>query len=152
VRRFITNPGIPGTISTDTAGVNAGNTPSWKVLGIETFDTGKFSFLLQQRWFSNGVYSNNYIVCAPGTCPTGRSPTDVANHPTIDRNRMKGALYVDVGGSYNFSQKLAAYFKVDNLFNKSPEPSPQTNTGVDVNAALYDLVGRLYRVGVRYYF
>ncbi|MEI9927537.1 MAG: TonB-dependent receptor [Sphingomonas sp.] len=152
VRHFITDPGIPGTIAADTAGVNAGNTPRWKLLGVETFDQGRASLTLQQRWFSNGVYANTYVVCAPGSCPVGRSATDNANYPTIDRNRMKGAFYLDVGGSYDLGNRLTVYFKVDNVFDKSPEPSPQTNTGVDVNAALYDLLGRFYRVGIRYNF
>ena len=30
-----------------------------------------------------------------------------------------------------------------------PAPSPQTNTGLDVNPALYDTLGRVYRIGVR---
>lgn len=152
VRHFITDPGIPNVVVADTAGVNAGNTPHWKLLGVESFETDRFSLNLQQRWFSNGVYANTYVVCGSGTCPTGRSATDNANYPTIDSNRMKGAFYLDVGGSYKVTDKFTAYFKVDNVFNKSPEPSPQTNTGVDVNAALYDLLGRFFRVGVRYNF
>ncbi|MEO9131665.1 MAG: TonB-dependent receptor [Sphingomonas sp.] len=152
VSHFITDPGIPGTIAVDTAGANSGNTPHWKLLGIQSFDTDNFGFNFQERWFSNGVYANTYVVCGTGTCPTGRSATDNANYPTIDTNRMKGAFYLDVGGSYKLTPKFSAYFKVANVFNKSPEPSPQGNTGVDVNAQLYDLLGRFYRVGVRYNF
>ncbi|MGI4730826.1 MAG: hypothetical protein ACRYFW_03630, partial [Janthinobacterium lividum] len=33
-----------------------------------------------------------------------------------------------------------------------PVPSPQTNTGIDINQALYDTLGRLYRFGIRYNF
>ncbi|MEO7690018.1 MAG: TonB-dependent receptor, partial [Sphingomonas sp.] len=139
-------------ILVDTAGVNAGNTPHWKLLGVESFETDKFSFNLQERWFSNGTYANTYVVCSAGTCPTGRSAADNTNHPTIDTNRMKGAFYLDIGGSYKLTPKFSAYFKIDNVFDKAPEPSPQGNTGVDVNAALYDLLGRFYRVGVRYNF
>lgn len=152
VSHFITDQGIPGTILVDTAGVNAGNTPHWKLLGVESFETDKFSFNLQERWFSNGTYANTYVVCSAGTCPTGRSAADNTNHPTIDTNRMKGAFYLDIGGSYKLTPKFSAYFKIDNVFDKAPEPSPQGNTGVDVNAALYDLLGRFYRVGVRYNF
>jgi outer membrane receptor protein involved in Fe transport len=47
---------------------------------------------------------------------------------------------------------LSAFFKVDNLFNRDPAPSPQTNTGIDVNPALYDVIGRTFRLGVRYNF
>ena len=147
VRHFITDPGIPGTIPVDTAGVNANNTPKWKVLLIESVDTDKINFFLQQRWFSAGTYANTYVVCAPGTCPVS-----TANNPTIDSNRMPGALYFDIGASYKIAPKLSIYFKIDNLGDKAPAASPQTNTGVDVNAALYDLLGRFYHGGIRYNF
>ena len=65
---------------------------------------------------------------------------------------MPGAFYLDVGGSFNITKKLNAYFKIDNLLDHDPAPSPQTNTGIDVNQALYDTLGRLFRVGVRYNF
>ncbi|MFT6570586.1 MAG: outer membrane receptor protein involved in Fe transport, partial [Sphingomonas echinoides] len=54
--------------------------------------------------------------------------------------------------SFNITKKLNAYFKIDNLLDHDPAPSPQTNTGIDVNQALYDTLGRLFRVGVRYNF
>ncbi len=147
VRNFITDPGIPGTVPVQSAGANSGNTPSWKLLGVETYDTDRFSLTLQQRWFSDGVYGTQYVVCSAGNCPVS-----TVNNPTIDNNSMPGALYMDVGGSYNLTKKLTAYFKIDNMFDKDPVPSPQTNTGVDINPALYDTLGRMYRFGIRYNF
>ena len=44
------------------------------------------------------------------------------------------------------------FVKVDNVFNKDPVAAPQTNTGLDVNPALYDTIGRVYRAGVRFNF
>ena len=38
------------------------------------------------------------------------------------------------------------------LFDKDPVASPQTNTGLDINPALYDTLGRIYRAGVRFNF
>jgi iron complex outermembrane recepter protein len=62
---------------------------------------------------------------------------------------MRGATYVDVGGAYDVSEKVTAYFKVDNVLNASPEPAPQTNAFYGANPYLYDVLGRMYRVGVR---
>ncbi len=146
VKNFITDPGVPGTIPTQGAGVNAGNTPSWKLLTTESWTTDRFSLSVQQRWFSDGVYSNEYVVCSSGC------PVSTTQHPTIDNNTMPGAFYLDVGGSFNITKKLNAYFKIDNLLDHDPAPSPQTNTGIDVNQSLYDTLGRLFRVGVRYNF
>jgi outer membrane receptor protein involved in Fe transport len=70
-------------------------------------------------------------------------------HPTINDNSMKGATYVDFGGTYNVTDQVSAYFKVDNLFNESPAPAPQTNVFYGVNPYLYDVLGRMYRVGFR---
>ncbi|MDE1917972.1 MAG: TonB-dependent receptor [Sphingomonadales bacterium] len=146
VRNFITDTGLPGTIPTQGAGVNAGATPHWKVLATQSWDTDTFSLSLTQRWFSAGVFSNEYVVCQTNC------PVSTVNHPTVDYNRMPGAFYLDIGATYNLSKQLTAYVKVDNLFNHSPAGSPQTNTGVDVNPQLYDVIGRMYRFGVRYNF
>lgn len=150
--KFVTNQGFPGGSVVDTAGQNSGNTPDWKVLAVQTWTSDRFMLSLQERWFSDGVIGGQYIECAAGSCPVGRSSADNNNYPTIDYNRMKGATYVDVSGSYEIKDGLTAYFKVANLFNKDPTPSPQTNTGLDANPALYDLLGRFYHVGLRYSF
>jgi outer membrane receptor protein involved in Fe transport len=60
---------------------------------------------------------------------------------------MAGAFYMDVGGTYNIRQDVTAYFKVDNLFDREPAKSPNY-----ANPALYDIVGRMYRAGVRFKF
>lgn len=146
VRNFTTVPGLPGTITSETAGQNSGATPDWKALFVQTYSTPTYSLTLQERWFSDGVIGNQYVVCSTG-CPVSTS-----NNPTIDNNTMKGATYVDFAGSYNINKNVVAYFKIDNLFNVDPEASPQTNTGLDVNPALYDTLGRFYHAGLRFNF
>lgn len=146
IREFLVDAGIAGVDRVDQAGANTGNTPDWKWLAIQSYENDAFSLTVQERWFSDGVFGNQYVVC------TASCPASTGNHPTIDRNTMKGAFYVDVGGSYNLSSNVKFYFKVDNLFDHDPEPSPQTNTGLDVNPALYDTVGRTYRAGIRFNF
>jgi iron complex outermembrane recepter protein len=144
VGTYFTDPGIPGSVTSQTAGTNSGATPHWKALFVESWDTDKFGITLTERWFSDGVIGRQYIVCSTG-CPVSTS-----NNPTIDNNSMPGVLYVDIGGSYNITEKVKAYFKIDNLFDKDPVAMPQTNTGLDVNPALYDVQGRTYRLGVRF--
>lgn len=143
IREFLVDAGIAGVDVVDQAGANTGNTPNWKWLAVQTYSNDRFSFTLQERWFSDGVFGNQYVVCSTGC------PASTANHPTIDYNKMKGAFYVDIGGSAKVTDGIEMFFKVDNVFDRDPEPSPQTNTGLDVNPALYDTLGRIYRVGVR---
>ncbi len=143
VQNFTTTPGLPGTIPSQTAGVNTGATPDWKALFVQSYTTKTYSLTLQERWFSDGVYGTQYVVCTTGC------PASTGNNPTINTNTMKGATYVDLAGSYNIGKGVQAYFKIDNLFNVDPVPSPQTNTGLDINPALYDTLGRFYHAGIR---
>jgi len=146
IRKFIVNAGIAGVDPVDQAGANNGATPDWKWLAVQTYDSGRFSFTVQERWISDGTFGNQYVVCQ-SSCPPS-----TANHPTIDYNRMKGAFYVDIGATFKFGDNLSIYGKVDNLFDKDPVAAPQTNTGLDINPALYDTLGRIYRAGVRFNF
>jgi outer membrane receptor protein involved in Fe transport len=74
------------------------------------------------------------------------------NNPSINYNTMAGAIYLDLGARYSFTDALTAFVKIDNVLNRDPTPSPQTNTGIDINPALYDTIGRMYRAGIRYNF
>lgn len=144
VGTFLTNPGIPNAANSQTAGTNAGATPHWKALFVQSWDTDEMGITLTERWFSDGVIDRKYVVCSTGC------PVSTGNNPTLDNNSMPGVLYVDVGGTYNITDAVKAYFKIDNLFDKDPVAMPQTNTGLDLNPALYDVQGRIYRVGVRF--
>ena len=155
VIHYTQNSGVPGTIPTELAGVNVGtasNTPSWKLFATESWDYRSFGVDVTERWFSDGNFGNQYIVCQ-SNCPIYTPGSQAAvNNPTINFNTMPGAFYLDLGGRYSVTDKLTAFIKVDNVFDKDPVPAPQTNTGLDVNPALYDTIGRVYRAGVRYNF
>jgi outer membrane receptor protein involved in Fe transport len=85
-----------------------------------------------------------YVECTVG-CPV---PT--VAHPTINFNRQDGALYLDIGGSVNLDAHAKLYFKIDNIGNQSPPPSPTIGAqNYGVNPAYYDVIGRMYRVGLR---
>lgn len=143
VQDFTTTNSLPGTIPVQSAGVNSGNTPTWKGLFVQNYSTGQYSLTLQERWFSKGVIGTQYVVCS-SSCPVS-----TGNNPTLNNNSMPGETYVDLAGSYNINKNVVAYFKIDNMFNVSPAASPQTGTGLDVNPALYDTLGRMYHVGLR---
>jgi outer membrane receptor protein involved in Fe transport len=143
------DPGIPGTAPTERAGVNLlndSNTPDWKVYGIQSWDYQNLGIDLTERWISDGVFGHQYVVCQ------SNCPVSTVTNPTINYNKMAGAFYVDLGARYTFGDSLSAFVKIDNLFDRDPVASPQTNTGLDINPALYDTLGRIYRAGVRYNF
>jgi iron complex outermembrane receptor protein len=80
--KFVTNQGFPGGSVVDTAGQNSGATPDWKVLAVQTWSSDRFMLSLQERWFSDGVIGGQYIECAAGSCPVGRTAADNNNYPT----------------------------------------------------------------------
>lgn len=140
IYEYVTDNGLPGTIRSDTAGVNTGNTPDWKVLAIQTYETDKYTVQIQERWISDGVLGNQYIECQPGTCPVS-TPT----RPTINDNHVDGAFYLDIGASYEVMEGATAYVKVDNVLDEEPA---RVNTFI--NPQLYDVLGRVYRLGFRF--
>ena len=55
-------------------------------------------------------------------------------------------FYLDVGMNWNYSERTQFYTKVDNIANTPP---PDIG-GQDNNQVLYDVIGRMFRVGVRF--
>jgi outer membrane receptor protein involved in Fe transport len=152
VSKFITIPGVPGTIPTDAAGGNSGfgnpniTTPHWKILGVQTYTAANWSVTLTENWISPGKLNPAAIECTTG-CPV---PT--TNVPTISYNRVPGVFYLAVGGTYNLSAGWQAYFKIDNVADKAPPPNygGALNLFEDgVNTSLYDDIGRMFHVGLR---
>lgn len=146
MKSFKTHSGIPNTIPTESAGVNLGNTPDWKLLASQSWDWNKWSLSLTERWVSDGVYSNEFIECQTNC------PVSTPNNRTIFNNQMKGAFYVDIGASYKLTKEVTLYAKIDNAGNRDPVAAPQENPSYAINPALYDVLGRIYRVGLRYNF
>jgi len=142
----ITDSGVPGTIPTQGAGVNLGATPRWKLLATQGWSSDRASVTLTERWVSSGVYSNEYIECQTD-CPVATTI-----HPTIDNNQMKGVLYFDLGATYKLTEKVMAYAKIDNLADRNAPTAPGPNVGYGLNPSLYDVLGRMYRAGVRFAF
>ena len=146
---FLTDSGVVGTIPVESAGVNLGNPvtssgiPDWKLHLTQGWSNDTFGVTLTERWISDGVYSNEYIECQTNC------PVSTVAHQTIDNNQMKGATYVDLGGTYRATDYLTAYFMVDNLLNKDPVAAPGTTVSLGVNPFLYDALGRTYRIGFR---
>jgi iron complex outermembrane receptor protein len=147
ILNFDENLGIPNVAIIHAAGSNSnlgagftngdiGIAPKWKGLLSQNLARGRLSLTVIERLVSKGYINPSWIQCAPGTCPVA-----TIQNPTIDNNTIPGAIYVDVGGKYDIVDGISAYFKVDNLANKSPPAygSP----------SLYDYLGRVYRVGVR---
>ncbi|WP_447723897.1 TonB-dependent receptor plug domain-containing protein [Sphingomonas koreensis] len=149
--RYIKNvidTGIPGTVPINTVGANGGqfSTPTWIFRASVAYDTPDFSITAVGRGVSAGKYVANGIECQTGC------PVSTTQFPTYDDNNVSGAFYVDL----NLTQKLniggkaagEVFFNVTNLFDRWPILVPET--GLAANSTYSDLLGRRFRIGVRF--
>ncbi|HEX3756483.1 MAG TPA: TonB-dependent receptor, partial [Rhizomicrobium sp.] len=170
--KFLSDPGVPGQYTTERAGAylnggfnsdtysaNTGNVATWKFTESQDWQGDTWGFNLQERYLAGGVLNgkwtsaNNplglangtpglhYLSCNPGSCP---APT--LQMPTINDQKVPSVLYLDIGGTYNWSDKTQLYFHIDNIANQNP---PNTGSN-EANNTLYDVLGRMYRVGIRF--
>jgi outer membrane receptor protein involved in Fe transport len=140
--------GVPGTVVLNSVGVNGsqGATPKWIYRFSAAYDNESFSATAIARGVSAGKYVANGIEC------TTACPADNPNYFTYESNRVSGTFYVDL----NIAQKVklnnvaeAQFFiNVNNLFDASPLMLPET--GLAANSTYSDLLGRQYRVGIRF--
>jgi outer membrane receptor protein involved in Fe transport len=157
--KYISDSGIPGTQrNTELAGVlngggnsasynqSGGNVLTWKIEETQTYQNDIWGADITERWFAGGTDTNkNDIVCAPGTCPI-LTQAQLTQTPTINYNAVDSIMYLDVGFHWNVSDKTQLYTHIDNITNIRP-PDTGSNT---VNNTLYDVIGRMYRIGVRF--
>lgn len=151
--RYIENlsdTGIAGTVPVNTVGANGGqaSTPKWIFRASATYETPSFSATVVGRGVSAGKYVANGIECTTD-CP---ATSTTSPYQTYDNNRVSGLFYadlnltqtIDVGGG----SKADMFFNVTNLFNRWPLLVPET--GMAANTTYSDMLGRQFRVGVRF--
>jgi len=154
VSKFIVDSGIPGTQrNTEIAGALGGgggssqyntnfNVLNWKLQEVQSYQNDVWGFNVTERWYSGGIFTNrNTLVCALCTCAASTTQT-----PTINFNKVDSILYLDVGVNWNASDKTQIYANVQNAANTRPPDTGAQNA----NNTLYDVIGRMYRVGVRF--
>lgn len=148
----ITNATDTGVLVTDTAGANGDSVPDWSMTINASYSLDPFRISWTGRYISPGVISNNFIECAAGSCPT---PIP-AGKTTVDTNQVAGYFTSDVSLAYRFYQdgqnNAEAFLTIDNVLDKDPARLPQTGNAYSphTNANLYDVLGRVFRGGIRF--
>ncbi|HEX4272955.1 MAG TPA: TonB-dependent receptor [Rhizomicrobium sp.] len=157
--KFITDTGILGTQrnvelagdlggggNSQTYNQSGGNVLTWKLEETQSYQNDVWGFHVTERWYAGGTFgTKNSIVCAPGTCPA-YTTAQLTQSPTYNYDTVDSIMYLDVGANWNVSDKTQLYTQIDNISNIRP---PDTG-GNTVNNTLYDVIGRMYRVGVRF--
>ena len=128
---------------------NSTNPPNWKMTTTAAYALDPLSIALTARAISSGTINSEYIQCTSG-CPAATT-----DHPTINYNHIAGRFYLDANVTYKLDVGAAAsgelFFSVKNMFSNDPPP---VVTAYFQNAAetavLYDLLGAVYRAGIRF--
>ena len=116
---------------------------NWKLQETQSYQNDVWGFNVTERWYSGGVFTNrNTLVCAPGTCPA--STTQTPDHQLQQGGRRSCTSMSAC--NWNVSDKTQLYANIENAANTRP---PDTG-GQNANNTLYDVIGRMYRVGVRF--
>jgi outer membrane receptor protein involved in Fe transport len=148
-----TNNGVD--IPYDTVGQNLGDgPPNWRYRFTATYNNDPWSVSFTGRGISSGVYNNRFVVCSIG-CP--RSTTV---NQTINNNHIDGAIYFDMNLTFNFEvfgSDSQAYLGIQNIANSDPAIVAYGPAGVaygnpSTNQQDYDILGRVYRTGIRFRF
>ena len=148
------NNGI--TAPQDVAGQNSNNgVPSWRWTASAAYDLDPVNVMVSARGVSGGTFNNAYVVCT-SACPAS---TSIA--PTYSYNHVSGAVYFDTSFTYKFAHKdqggldAEAYLNIRDITNKgavivAQGPGGFNYANPDTNAALYDVLGRVFRAGIRF--
>ena len=138
----------PSSGTTDAVG--SGGTPKWKGLISADYSTGPYSFTVQGRWYGTSKYNTNGNTGNLATAAT-------ANLYDPAHFEVPFVAYLDLRASYKWNDNIQFYGAVDNTTNVPPpliaptSGSIQNNGGVlPTNNTTYDLLGRAFRLGVRF--
>jgi outer membrane receptor protein involved in Fe transport len=141
-------------VPTDRAGENATNGPPefiWRTTA--TWAADPWLAQLTARGVSSGTYDNAFVECV-SNCPA----STIANR-TINNNHINGAYYFDASVTFDVDfammQSTQVFFNVTNILNRDPEivaygPAGTAYGNPSTNQGVYDILGRVFRAGVRF--
>lgn len=137
----------------DIVGENSsGGNPEFLYRATASYEDGPLRFNLIGRGISSGTYDNTFVECTSG-CPESS-----ATARTINTNHIDGAFYIDTSIYYDInigSSQATTFLAIANLFDKDPPvvgsgPAGSAYATPATNQSLYDLLGRTFRVGIKF--
>jgi len=154
---YVENTTDDGVTATNIAGSNTGSTPDWVHRFTARYAVDAWTFNLTGRGHSDGVINNDYIECA------SNCPASVAPNFTINDNSVDGEFFFDAyisreiamgGGNAEFYLSIKNLFDTDPVLYALPANQGSENRAayLPVNRGLMDVLGRNFRLGMRYEF
>jgi iron complex outermembrane receptor protein len=144
------NPGVPGSLTNYTS-------PFWRAVGNITYDNKPWAAGLTFRAQSANAINytqNPQIIQCGNSCPLMSSLP--ANITTYNYFINQSAWFMDANVAYDLKMGGAAegqiYLNIRNLLNTPPplEPAPAEVYAIDQSNAGDDMLGRIFRLGVRF--
>jgi outer membrane receptor protein involved in Fe transport len=130
---------IAGTTITQYAGqLNTNGVPHWRTSTNLTYRNEDWTVRFSGNFVGGAKYDNTYACSGQAL--------------SIDKCHYDPYLYVDGTVSYDFTQAVSGYIKVNNIFNIAPPIFPVNNLVIRANAssqAYYPQLGRMFFVGIR---
>jgi len=137
----------------DTAGMNGAplfsglgsGVPNWSGNLLITYDNGRFSMSAEGRYIHKGKFD----VTAIGPDDPDYS---VMLPNSISDNTIPSVFYLNLAAQYDLlsssGRSVQLFGAINNVFDKDPPIAPGVGGNV-TNPALYDQLGRTYRIGIR---
>jgi len=138
VGKFLNNS---GALITETAGCITCQQPRWTGQALWYYAPGPYQLTIINKFISGGEYNNIY------------NPTDPSYVPNAIANNTVGAvLYTDLNLKYDFDKFGMAsevFLNVNNVFDRKPPTGFAFGCGLTAQP-MYDVVGRMFEVGLRF--
>ena len=151
---YVINPGLPGLPVVEYAGFVTGNgVPSWRIQANLTYALDPINLGLTMRRVSASGNIATQIECTSGC------PTSTGNNVTVDNNHVPGVSYFDFNIGYKLpvgdAGQAEMFLNVRNIANTDPVIVPRGPGGTSydfppTSVGLYDVLGRVFRAGVRF--
>jgi hypothetical protein len=151
--RMITLTSNNGIQTTQAVGqYNSGSLSPWRWFSSASYNNDALTLTLMARGVSSGKWDTAWIGCASGC------PASTGLNPTINDNYVPGRSYIDFSAAYKVVQaeggEVEVFMSADNLMDTDP---PQRSASLsqygwtaNANTAIFDVLGRVFRLGVRF--
>lgn len=145
-----TNNGVTTTQAVGQYG--SGSVAPWRWFSSAAYSNDALTLTLMARGVSSGRWDNAWFQCTTG-CPTSTSL-----RPTTNDNYVPSRHYFDVAAAYKVMRSEVAdvevFATIDNVLDTDPpqEPASLSQYGWTPNAnpVIFDVMGRVFRAGVRF--
>ncbi|HTU12245.1 MAG TPA: TonB-dependent receptor plug domain-containing protein [Allosphingosinicella sp.] len=120
-------------------------TPKWRGLAQLIYRQEPWSVGILARYVGSGRIDTGLSEVGTATAAPQISPED---------NKIGSYVVFNLSGTFDIldNDRAQLFWNIENVFNRDPPLVPNTSSNLQTNGALYDVVGRYFRLGFRFEF